>query len=62
MITVQKKGIKPGLKAGKKNKAKRTFKSVKNKSQGFEKAWEFWKTAQIDLSTFKFDREEANAR
>ena len=62
MITVQKKGVKRGLKAGKKNKAKRALKSEKNQNHGFEKAWEFWKTAQIDLSTFKFDREEANAR
>lgn len=35
---------------------------VRKKNPGFEKAWKFWKNIQVDLSQFKFDREEANAR
>jgi len=31
------------------------------KVTGFEKAWAFWKTIQVDMSGFKFNREESNA-
>lgn len=46
------------------HKNSRKTKSVirKKTNRAFEKAWEFWQKAQIDLSNFKFDREEANAR
>jgi hypothetical protein len=36
--------------------------SRKKVGHSFEKAWTFWRDAQVDLSHFKFDREEANAR
>ncbi|MBY0433789.1 MAG: hypothetical protein K2U26_06735 [Cyclobacteriaceae bacterium] len=39
-----------------------TKRTAKRTGRGFEKAWEFWKTAQVNLSNFRFDREEANAR
>jgi hypothetical protein len=32
------------------------------RKQAIEKAISFWETVQVDLSNFKFDREEANAR
>jgi hypothetical protein len=44
----------------KKVRSKKRF--GKKANPGFAKAWEFWKTTQIDLSNFKFDREDANAR
>jgi hypothetical protein len=50
--------IKPKKKAARKLVAKKSKKANK----GFDKAWEFWKTANVDLSNFKFDREEANVR
>jgi hypothetical protein len=38
-------------------------KSMSNKrKQAIEKAIAFWKTTQIDLTGFSFNREEANAR
>lgn len=55
--------IKPAKKPSRKKKEFKTVTRVgKRGSQGFEKAWAFWKTAQLDLSNFKFNREEANAR
>jgi hypothetical protein len=36
--------------------------AMSKRSAGFEKAWKFWREIQVDLSQFKFDREEANAR
>jgi hypothetical protein len=44
-------------KVAKKVKSKRVSKT----KSSFDKAWDFWKTVQVDLSNFKFDREEANA-
>ena len=49
------------VKSTKKTIKKKSIAKVKP-SKGFEKAWQFWKEAQVNLSTFKFDREEANAR
>jgi hypothetical protein len=49
----------------KKKQKKRVSKQSSPKKQtakGFEQAWEFWKGIQVDLTNFKFDREEANAR
>ena len=48
------------LRSTKNTGKKPNTKSKPNK--GFEKAWLFWKDAQVNLSSFKFDREEANAR
>jgi hypothetical protein len=62
MATIQKKATKRIIKSVAKKKTDRAGESTKKQSRGFEKAWEFWKTAQLDLSNFKFDREEANAR
>ncbi len=45
-----------------KKDARKTSVAKNQKNKGFEKAWEFWKTAHVDLSKFKFSREEANAR
>ena len=50
MATIQKKTSKRVIKAVEKKKTDRTSKPIKKKSSGFEKAWEYWKTAQIDLS------------
>jgi hypothetical protein len=62
MATIQKKTVKQNGKAHKRNKLKRINKAGSKPSHGFEKAWEFWKSAHVDLSGFTFDREEANAR
>lgn len=43
-------------------KSGKGHKTTQKKNTGFEKAWNFWKDIQVDLSQFKFDREEANAR
>jgi hypothetical protein len=43
-------------------KSEERQKATRKKNTGFEKAWNFWKDIQVDLSRFKFDREEANAR
>lgn len=50
------------VKTEKKEARKTTAPISKKMNKGFEKAWKFWKTAKVDLSNFKFDREEANAR
>jgi hypothetical protein len=42
--------------------SRKTIVAKNQKNKGFEKAWEFWKTAHVDLSEFKFNREEANTR
>jgi hypothetical protein len=44
-----------------KKSPRKTIVAKNQKNKGFEKAWEFWKTAHVDLSNFKFNREEANA-
>lgn len=46
----------------KKVASKKSLKKQKRTNKGFEKAWQFWKNTQIDLSGFSFNREEANAR
>ena len=45
-----------------KNSPRKTIVTKNQKNKGFDKAWEFWKTVHVDLSGFKFNREEANAR
>lgn len=62
MATIQKKKNEGGLKVTKRRQQKRQRQVTVKASSGFEKAWEFWKTAHVDLSNFKFDRDEANAR
>ena len=59
MITIVRKAARQNETVTGKKKAAQTKKKT---SPGFKKAWGFWKTVQIDLSQFKFDREEANAR
>lgn len=46
----------------KKAATKKRVKKRKPANKGFDKAWQFWKNTQIDLSGFTFNREEANAR
>jgi len=48
--------------AGKSPRKSATKQKVSKKNTGFEKAWAFWKTIQVDMSGFTFNREEANAR
>ena len=45
-----------------KESTRKIARAKNQKNKGFEKAWEFWKTARVDLSGFKFNRQEANAR
>ena len=52
-MIAEKKHKKLNLKKG----TKTAIKITKKKSTGFEKAWGFWKTTQLDLTNFKFDRE-----
>lgn len=59
MAAIQKKPLGQNAKSHKKRKRN---KAKLKPGRGFEKGWEFWKTAQLDLSNFTFDREEANAR
>lgn len=55
--------VKIKKKGGFRKKSPKEKRAVKKSSSAtFEKAWKFWQTAQVDLSNFKFDREEANAR
>jgi hypothetical protein len=48
--------------AGKSVRKSATKQKVSKKNTGFEKAWAFWKTIQLDMSGFTFNRKEANAR
>jgi len=61
MATIQKKAIKKKQLRKVKKGAAKTKMSAKRK-RSIEKAINFWETLQVDLSNFKFDREEANAR
>lgn len=58
MATILKKA---GRKASRSNKSAKTKMTSKRK-QAIEKAISFWEKHSVDLSNFKFDREEANGR
>ena len=61
MPSVIKKVYKKTTVSKKSVKGDRKILSVKQK-KAIEKAVAFWNTHAVDMSNFKFDREEANAR
>ena len=60
MDTLHKKDKKTQQAQGKKRPAKTILTSKRKRA--IEKAILFWKANEVDMSQFKFDRQEANAR
>jgi hypothetical protein len=62
MSVAQKKVSKSSNRPGKRTNSRSRIRMTSKRQKAIEKAISFWKSHSIDLASFKFEREEANAR